>query len=87
MIHLAPYTTSNIISKSIATQGGNATYRGTVRISKDALNSKSYVKCDTIILDEYSKVILFLKILFIIIVLQLNMKQQYQKLVVINYFI
>ena len=55
MIHLAPYTTSNIISKSIATQGGNATYRGTVRISKDALNSKSYVKCDTIILDEYSK--------------------------------
>lgn len=55
MIHLAPHTTSNIISKSIAAKGGNATYRGTVHIGKNANNSKSYVKCDTIILDEYSK--------------------------------
>jgi len=55
MIHLAPYTKSNIISKSIASKGGNATYRGTVRINKDAINSVSSVKCDTIILDEYSK--------------------------------
>jgi len=55
MIHLAPNTTSNIISKSIAAKGGNATYRGTVRISKKASNSKSTVKCDTIILDEISK--------------------------------
>ena len=55
MIHLAPYTKSNIISKSIASNGGNATYRGTVRISKDAHNSISSVKCDTIILDSKSK--------------------------------
>lgn len=55
MIHLAPNTESNIISKSIATDGGNATYRGTVRISKDAINSKSTIKCDTIILDNLSK--------------------------------
>ncbi len=55
MIHLAPYTKSNIISKSIASNGGNATYRGTVRIVKDAINSISNVKCDTIILDELSK--------------------------------
>ena len=55
MIHLAPYTKSNIISKSIASKGGNATYRGTVRISKNAHHSVSSVKCDTIILDEYSK--------------------------------
>lgn len=55
MIHLAPHTTSNIISKSIAAKGGNATYRGTVHIGKNANNSKNYVKCDTIILDEYSK--------------------------------
>ena len=55
MIHLAPYTKSNIISKSIASNGGNATYRGTVRISKKAINSVSSVKCDTIILDEMSK--------------------------------
>lgn len=55
MIHLAPYTKSNIVSKSIASNGGNATYRGTVRISKRAHHSISNVKCDTIILDEKSK--------------------------------
>lgn len=55
MIHLAPYTKSNIISKSIASNGGNATYRGTVKISKKAKNSVANVKCDTIILDKYSK--------------------------------
>ncbi|MDD4608043.1 MAG: Fe-S cluster assembly protein SufB [Bacilli bacterium] len=55
MIHLAPNTTSNIISKSIATNGGNATYRGTVKISEKAINSKSTIKCDTILVDDKSK--------------------------------
>lgn len=55
MIHLAPYTTSNIISKSIAVNGGNATYRGLVKISKKAEHSNAIVKCDTIILDDLSK--------------------------------
>ncbi len=55
MIHLAPHTTSEIISKSIAANGGDATYRGKVRITKNATNSKSIVKCDTIILDEESR--------------------------------
>ena len=55
MIHNAQNTKSNIIAKSIARNGGNATYRGTVRISKNASNSKAYVKCDTILLDELSK--------------------------------
>lgn len=55
MIHLAPNTTSEIISKSIAANGGDATYRGKVKITKDAINSKSTVKCDTIILDEMSR--------------------------------
>lgn len=55
MIHLAPHTVSNIISKSIAAKGGNASYRGIVRIDKKAINSKSIVKCDTIILDPNSK--------------------------------
>ncbi len=36
MIHLGKNTKSNIISKSIARNGGNATYRGKVRISKEA---------------------------------------------------
>ncbi len=55
MIHLGRDTKSNIISKSIAQNGGNATYRGKVLISKDALASESIVKCDTLILDEKSK--------------------------------
>ncbi len=55
MIHLAPNTVSNIISKSISSNGGNATYRGKVWIKKNAINSKSIVKCDTIIIDSESK--------------------------------
>ena len=55
MIHLAPNTTSKIISKSIAANGGISNYRGTVKINKDAINSKSIIKCDTIILDNKSK--------------------------------
>lgn len=55
MIHLGKYTTSNIISKSIAASGGDASYRGTVRITKHAEHSKSIIKCDTIIVDELSK--------------------------------
>ncbi len=55
MIHLAPNTTSKIISKSIAASGGDASYRGTVFVGKDAINSKSIIKCDTIILDDESK--------------------------------
>jgi len=55
MIHLAPNTKSNIISKSIAASGGEANYRGTVYIDKKAVNSKSLIKCDTIIIDDNSK--------------------------------
>ena len=55
MIHLGKNTKSSIISKSIAENGGNATYRGEVRISKDAINSESVVKCDSLILDGLSK--------------------------------
>lgn len=55
MIHLGKNTQSNIISKSIARNGGNATYRGKVLINSGALNSIANVKCDTLILDEESK--------------------------------
>ncbi len=55
MIHLAPNTTSTIISKSIVSNGGVANYRGTVRLTKEAINSRSHVECDTLILDNISK--------------------------------
>ncbi len=55
MIHLGKNTHSSIIAKSIARNGGNASYRGTVSIEESALNSYSTIKCDTILLDEKSK--------------------------------
>lgn len=55
MIHLAPNTESEIISKSIAANGGEATYRGKVKIIKEAVNSKSIIKCDTILIDSESR--------------------------------
>lgn len=55
MIHLAPETTSQIISKSISKAGGRATYRGLVQMSKGAKKSRSKVVCDALILDEKSR--------------------------------
>ena len=55
MIHLGKNTKSNIVSKSIARGGGNATYRGKTLINSKATNSEASVKCDTLILDKKSK--------------------------------
>lgn len=54
MIHLAPNTSSQIISKSISRNGGKVNYRGLVRHNRNATNAKSKVECDTLILDEKS---------------------------------
>jgi Fe-S cluster assembly protein SufB len=53
--HLAPYTSSSIVSKSISKDGGRASYRGLLRIAKGAYGSKASVRCDALILDEYSR--------------------------------
>ncbi len=55
MIHLGADSTSKIVSKSIAHSGGNATYRGIVSHNKNALNCRSTIECDTIIVDQKSK--------------------------------
>ncbi len=54
-IHLAPYTSSRIISKSISKDGGRASYRGLVKIVKGAKGVRSNVNCDALILDEKSR--------------------------------
>ncbi|MEK5506250.1 Fe-S cluster assembly protein SufB [Paenibacillus sp. FSL P4-0113] len=54
VIHLAPETTSTIISKSISKQGGKVNYRGLSSFSRDSAGSKSNIKCDTLILDHMS---------------------------------
>jgi len=55
MIHLAPNTSSTIISKSVVHSGGTANYRGLVRHTKNAPNSQTHIECDTLILDGISK--------------------------------
>ncbi len=53
-IHLAPNTSSRIISKSVSLDGGRSTYRGLVRVSERARNAVSAANCDALILDEDS---------------------------------
>jgi len=55
MIHLAPETSSRIISKSVATKGGRTSYRGLVQVLRGAKNSSVYVSCDALILDKISR--------------------------------
>ena len=55
MIHLAPNTSSKIVSKSIGHNGGEVSYRGIVEHGKLATNAKSSIECDTILMDEKSK--------------------------------
>jgi len=55
MIHLAPNTTSQIISKSISKSGGRTSYRGMVQINRGAIGARSKVVCDALILDEQSR--------------------------------
>ena len=53
--HLAPNTTSQIISKSISKDGGRASYRGMLKIGDGADNSRSNVVCDALLLDDRSR--------------------------------
>lgn len=55
MIHLAPHTYSNIVSKSISRSGGEVNYRGLVYHGANAAFAKSKVECDTLILDKQSR--------------------------------
>ena len=54
MIHIGAHTKSNIVSKSIVSDGGIANYRGTTKICESAKNSEAKIKCDTIMLDDNS---------------------------------
>ena len=54
-VHIAPETTSQIISKSVSKDGGRTSYRGLVEVHKGAKNSKSKVVCDALLLDPESR--------------------------------
>lgn len=55
VIHAAPYTSSTINSKSISRNGGEAIYRGVVKVTPNAHHSKSNVSCESLMLDNLSK--------------------------------
>ena len=55
MVHAAPETTSTIISKSISKDAGRTSYRGLVRFEEGATKSKSFVRCDALLLDDKSR--------------------------------
>ncbi|GAA4220604.1 Fe-S cluster assembly protein SufB [Streptosporangium album] len=55
MVHLAPNTSSTVISKSVARGGGRTSYRGLVQIEEGAYGSASTVKCDALLVDQISR--------------------------------
>jgi Fe-S cluster assembly protein SufB len=55
LVHAAPNTSSQLISKSISKNGGRASYRGLLKVAKGAHGAKSNVVCDALLLDEKSR--------------------------------
>ncbi|GAA2247042.1 Fe-S cluster assembly protein SufB [Rarobacter faecitabidus] len=55
MVHLAPYTSSSIMSKSVSRGGGRSSYRGLVQVNENAHHSKSNVLCDALLVDTISR--------------------------------
>ncbi len=55
VVHVAPHTSSQIISKSLSKGTGRSSYRGLVKVYKGARDVKSNVVCDALLLDETSK--------------------------------
>lgn len=54
MMHMAPNTSSTIVSKSISKQGGKVVYRGIVHFGRKATGARSNIECDTLIMDNES---------------------------------
>ncbi|VAW30019.1 Iron-sulfur cluster assembly protein SufB [hydrothermal vent metagenome] len=52
MIHLGKNTKSTIISKGISAGKSNNSYRGLVRVSKNADNARNYSQCDSLLLGD-----------------------------------
>ncbi len=55
LVHAAPNTSSQLISKSISKSGGRASYRGLLKVAKGAHGAKSNVVCDALLLDGKSR--------------------------------
>jgi Fe-S cluster assembly protein SufB len=55
VFHLAPHTSSKVVSKSISKDGGVAVYRGQLKIAPHAHDCIANVECDALLLDEISR--------------------------------
>ena len=55
VFHLAPHTSSKVISKSISKDGGVALYRGQLKVAPHAHDCTAHVECDALLLDEISR--------------------------------
>ena len=55
VVHVAPHTTSSIISKSISKGHGRSTYRGLCKVHKGAHHARSNVECDALLIDDTSR--------------------------------
>lgn len=55
MIHIGPYTSSVINTKSISKSGGISTYRSAVVVNKEAKHAKASVSCQSLMLDSESR--------------------------------
>ncbi|MEZ4631409.1 MAG: SufD family Fe-S cluster assembly protein [Deinococcales bacterium] len=55
VIHAAPHTSSQIVSKSISKGTGRSSYRGLVQIHEGAYHARANVECDALLLDDTSK--------------------------------
>ena len=55
MVHMAPHTSSSVVSKSVSRGGGRSSYRGLVQVLEGAAHSKSTVLCDALLVDTISR--------------------------------
>ncbi len=55
VLHFAPNTSSRIISKSISVDGGHTTYRGLLHVAKGAIDVKSNIRCDALLIGDKSR--------------------------------
>ena len=55
MIHMAPHTSSSIVSKSVSRGGGRTSYRGLVEVHKRAHHAKATAMCDALLVDKISR--------------------------------
>jgi Fe-S cluster assembly protein SufB len=55
VVHVAPNTTSSIISKSISKGTGRSTYRGLCKVHEGAHHARSNVECDALLINDTSR--------------------------------